>query len=143
MMFQRPPLESPLDQGDILEACPALVIGEYDEESNSPTTTRFDRRRVIVLTQTCDLANRSNWVTVAIVYEAQSLVDEGLLKAVDIKGAIRQTRSFGWYFLPKCSDPSLPESIIDLRQLHTVQLELLESLCRKGHRVARVQPLYR
>ena len=57
-MFQRPPLESPLDQGDILEACPVLVIAEYDEESNSPTTTRFDRRRVIVLTQTCDLANR-------------------------------------------------------------------------------------
>jgi hypothetical protein len=45
--------------------------------------------------------------------------------------------------LPKNEGLGLPEMIVDLRQLHTVRLDLLTALCRHGHRRARVQPLYR
>ena len=37
----------------------------------------------------------------------------------------------------------LPESIIDLRQLHTVRLDLLTELCQHGRRRACIQPLCR
>ncbi len=33
--------------------------------------------------------------------------------------------------------------IVDLRQLHTVPIDLLTALCRSGKRRARVEPLYR
>src|SRR5262249_12358720 len=78
-----------------------------------------------------------------VVMDAQELVDQKLLKREDIRGPIRAGRVFGWYFLPKTADLGLPEMIVDLRQLHTVRLDLLTDLCRRGQRRARVQPLYR
>lgn len=71
------------------------------------------------------------------------MVDQNLLKAADIRGPIRAGRVFGWYFLPKSAEFGLPEMIVDMRQLHTVRLDLLTELCRRGQRRARVQPLYR
>jgi hypothetical protein len=99
---------------------------------------------VLVLTQTCDFANRKvTSVVVAAVRDAQSIIDKQILKAADIRGPVRAGRVFGWYFLPKNSELGLPEMIVDLRQLHTVRLDLLTELCRRGRRRARVQPLYR
>lgn len=66
--------------------------------------------------------------------ELNEPIDQGFLKPADIKGPIRGGRVFGWYFLPKCLEWGLPESIVDLRQLHTVALDLLVALTRRGHR---------
>ncbi len=33
--------------------------------------------------------------------------------------------------------------IVDLRQLHTVRLDVLTALCLAGRRLARIEPLYR
>lgn len=99
---------------------------------------------MLVLTQTCDLANRkAATAVIAVVRDAQVLVEKQQLKAADIRGPIRAGRVFGWYFLPKSGEFGLPEMIVDLRQLHTVRLDLLTDLCRRGRRRARVQPLYR
>jgi hypothetical protein len=96
------------------------------------------------LTQTCDLTNqKAHNAVCAVVIDAQVMVDKQLLKPADIKGPIRAGRVFGWYFLPKNTDLGLPEMIVDLRQLHTVRLDLLTALCRRGQRKARVQPLFR
>jgi len=75
--------------------------------------------------------------------DAREMVDQNLLKAADVRGPIRAGRVFGWYFLPKNAELGLPEMIVDMRQLHTVRLDLLTELCRRGQRRARVQPLYR
>ena len=37
----------------------------------------------------------------------------------------------------------LEESIVDLRQLFTIPLDVLQTLCSLGGRKARIQPLYR
>ena len=104
----------------------------------------FAFRRVIVLTQTCDLANeKTTTANVAEVFEAQFLIDEKLFRPADIKGSLRAGRIWGWYFLPADATSGLTEMIVDLRQLHTVPLDLLRELCRTGKRPARVQPLYR
>ncbi len=100
--------------------------------------------RVVVLTQTCDLANqKTQRGTVAIVHEAQVLVEQGIIKAGDIRGPIRAGRVYGWYFLPSCEEHGLSESIVDLRQLHTLPREVLDTLRETGRRIARIQPLYR
>jgi hypothetical protein len=80
---------------------------------------------------------------VAVVLDAATLVTEGHLKAADVRGPIRAARVFGWYYLPKSHAFALPESIVDLRSLHTIPLPLLEDLCRAGKRVAHLESLYR
>ena len=98
----------------------------------------------IVLTQTCDLANKKTIaVVVAPILTAQNLVDEQTLKATAVRGPIRSGRAYGLYYLPKSADLGLPEAIVDLRQLNTVGLDRLQALCGKRLRRARIQPLYR
>lgn len=51
---------------------------------------------------------------------------------------------YGWYFLPTAPQPlALPESIVDLRDLHTVSRAVLERLIADGKRVCRIKTPYR
>jgi hypothetical protein len=144
VIFVRPADDDNLDQGDILDDCPLPWTAFWDLDRDPQIVTEVIFQRVIVLTQTCDLANNKvNLATVAIVREAEALVRGGVLKAADVKGPIRAGRIWGLYFLPKADDLGLPESIVDLRQLHTVRLDMLRALCQRGKRTARLQPLYR
>lgn len=144
MIYRLPPLNDPLDQGDIVEVCPILELAEYDLDRRKPLATTYASQRILVLTQTCDLANaKSRLVAVAVALDAQALIDQQMLKAADIRGPIRSGRVYGWYFLPKNIELGLPEMIVDLRQLQTVRHDLLTALCQRGQRKARVQPLYR
>ena len=79
----------------------------------------------------------------AVVLDAESLVQQGLLKSADVRGPIRAGRVFGWYFLPKYEALNLSEMIVDLRQVHTVRLDLLTGLCESDCRRARLTELYR
>lgn len=144
MIYRLPPPESPIDQGDIIEGCPALDVAAFDPDAPSALQAGFSYHRMLVLTQTCDLANtKTKRALTAVVLDAELLVQQQLLKAADIRGSIRAGRVFGWYFLPRSRELGLPEMIVDLRQLHTVRLDLLTILCQRGQRKARVQPLYR
>ena len=144
MIYQRPPAEEALDQGDLVDGCPVHSLLRFDPDNPDALETKTSLRRVIVLSQTCDLANqKASRVVVASVFAAEKLVREQVLKATDVRGPIRAGRVFGWYFLPKNAELGLSEMIVDLRQLHTVRLDLLTDLCRRGRRLTRVQPLYR
>ncbi|HZV05689.1 MAG TPA: hypothetical protein VE999_11455 [Gemmataceae bacterium] len=144
MIYRLPPLNDPLDQGDIIDACPILELTEYDLDGKRPLASTYALHRILVLTQTCDLANsKTSVVVVGVILDAQSLVEQQMLKAADIRGPIRAGRVYGWYFLPKNTEFGLPEMIVDLRQLQTVRLDLLTALCQRGQRKARVQPLFR
>jgi hypothetical protein len=80
---------------------------------------------------------------VAVVHNAHFLVEQEIVKAADVRGPIRAGRVFGWYFLPRCVESGFEESIVDLRQLHTIPLEVIRTLCASGGRKARIRPLYR
>jgi hypothetical protein len=143
-IYRSPAADSPVDQGDVVEDCPVLLLATYDANTLASQDVESPRGRVWVLTQSCDLASQKvKFAVCALVIDAQSVVEQGLLKAADVRGPIRGGRVFGWYFLPKTVEFGLPEMIVDLRQLHTVRLDLLTELCRRGQRRARVQPLYR
>jgi hypothetical protein len=144
MIYRLPPPDNPLDQGDIIEACPILELTEYDWDGRKPLVSAYALQRILVLTQTCDLANaKTRLVLVAIILDAQSLIDQQMVKAADVRGPIRAGRVYGWYFLPKNSELGLPEMIVDLRQLQSVRFDLLTGLCQRGQRKARIQSLYR
>jgi hypothetical protein len=98
--------------------------------------------RVVVLTQACDLAQtKANRVLVATVHEAKVLVDRKILKEGVIRDHVRTHRVYGWYFLPRGG--AMQESIVDLRDLHTIPRAMLERLVHEGKRVARIATPYR
>ena len=144
MIYGLPPPDAPLDQGDIIDDCLLLDLAAFDLDGATPPSMDYALQRIVVLTQTCDLANaKVRTVVAAAVLDVQSLVDEKRLKAGEIRGPVRAGRVWGWYFLPKSPDLGLREMIVDFRQLHTVRMDLLTALCQHGKRRARIQPLYR
>ena len=143
MIYSSVALDAPLDQGDLIDDCPVLLVRALTPDPAAPDA-RFETQRVAVLTQTCDLANdKTSVVTVAEVQNAQFFVDEGILKPSDIKGPLRSGRIWGLCFLPADPALGLPEMIVDFRRLHTVKLDVLRTLCAAGKRPGRIQPLYR
>lgn len=123
---------------------PILSVRDYDLDAPRPPRVDVHEGRVLVLTQTCDLANAKALIaTVAAVLDAQALVESGVLNAADVRGPIRAGRVYGWYFLPASADHGLGEMIVDLRQLHTIRLDMLADLCHRGNRHARLQTPYR
>lgn len=144
MIYSSPLSQDAVDQGDIIENCPLVWFEPEGFQSSELPIAETRKDRVLVLTQTCDLAQgRVSRVVVASVLTASKLVETGQLKQSDIRGPIRAGRVFGWYFLPASHERGLPELIVDFRDLHTVPLPLLENLCLTGQRRARVMPLYR
>jgi hypothetical protein len=144
VIYQRIVPDVSLDQGDIIDGCPILQVAKFDQTCPDAPQVACSTQRVVVLTQTCDLANqKTQRITVAIVYDAQFLVEQGVVATADVRGPIRAGRVYGWYFLPCCRECELSESIVDLRQLYTIPREVLQSLCAMGRRKARIQPLYR
>jgi len=145
-MFMITESESPMTQGDIINECPLVGLDatESPGDLRNIPVQRW-RARVIVLTQACDLAQaKSGRVLVAQVHDAQQLVESGILKGPLIRDHIRRHLVFGWYFLPAATAPvSLPESLIDLRDIHSVPRVVLEQLIKGGKRVARLMPPYR
>ncbi|MFY7951944.1 MAG: hypothetical protein ACOVT5_05510 [Armatimonadaceae bacterium] len=130
--------DAPLTQGDLLDGCRILRHTDGDEVDRIST-------RVIVLTQACDLAqHKADWVVVATVVAAEKVVGEGTLKASAVRDQVRLGRVFGWYYLPAAPEPiPVPESIVNLRDLHTVPRSLLEKLAADGKRPARLNTPYR
>jgi hypothetical protein len=144
VIYHIPGSDDPLDQADIVSNCPIPLLTEFDLEGVRSPQIKVSPCRILVLTQACDLANqKASSVTAAVVHDAQALVEQNLIKPADIRGPIRAGRVFGWYFLPASPDRSLPEMIVDLRQIHTVRLDLLKALCQRGHRPARLPSPYR
>jgi hypothetical protein len=136
--------EASIDQGDIIEGCPLLHVAAFDTAQLitgglESLEIAGNLCRVVVVTQTCALANQKlTRAVVARTHDAAQLVEQGILKAVAIRGPIRAGRIYGWYFLPASPAHRLPEAIIDLRQLHTVRLDLLTALVRQGQRLCRI-----
>jgi hypothetical protein len=130
VIYSLPSANDPVDQGDIIEGCPILQIASFDPQAPTSPHVACSTQKVFVLTQTCDLASqKTQRVTVAIVHDAQYLVDQGIIKAADVRGPVRSGRVYGWYYLPGDTIGELRESIVDLRQLFTIPLDVLQVLC--------------
>ncbi len=144
-MYETPDSKQPLSQGDILDGCPIFGLDVTDATVDLSSAPSRWQERVTVLTQACDLAQgKTTKVLVALVQPAQQLVEKGILKPAVIRDQVRRGLVYGWYFLPSAVPPILlPESIVDLRDLHTVSRAVLEKLIAEGKRVCRISSPYR
>ena len=143
MIYAMPDTRSPIEQGDLFEACPLFSL-EAAEGSDPYEIARW-HARVIVLTQSCDLAQaKATRAVVAPVYLPQETITAGSLKEAAIRDQVRRGLMFGWYFLPS-GQPAIPmpESVVDFRDLHTLPLKMLADLAAMGKRVARLATPYR
>lgn len=145
MIFALPVANDPLTQADIFDDCPIFGFDATDRAIDLNAAPARWQERVIVLTQACDLAQtKTTKVLVALIQPAQGLADRGVLKAPAIREQVRRGLVYGWYFLPAAPDPiPLPESIIDLHDLHTIPRVVLERLVANGKRVGRLLSPYR
>ncbi len=129
-----------ITQGDIIVDCP--IVDWKHDPGNDWSVQRFTQQ-VIVLTQACDLVNeKTTRVQVAVVHEAEKLVAASIVKATAIRDQIRTHRVFGLYFLPAFHS-CLSESVVDLRDIHTLPKPFLMDLILQGKRVARLCTPYR
>jgi hypothetical protein len=134
-------MEQPVTQGDIFDDCP-LLLWEAAMDAGAEPMAATTRTRVVVLTQACDLAlGKATRVLVAVVHPARYLVERGVVTAKTVRDQIRTHRVYGWYFLP--DGLAVEESIVDLRNLHTIPRVMLEQLARSGKRVCRIATPYR
>lgn len=144
MIYHAPRPDDPVDQGDVIDGCAIVRVTGFPPDQPDAATVALDVQRVVVLSQTCDLANdKIENAVVATVFDAATLVDRQILKAADIKGPLRGGRVWGWYFLPANASLGLGEMIVDLRRLHTIRIELLHALAKAGRRYARLRTPYR
>lgn len=138
------PVDSMLAQGDVIDACPVFNLPAESSGDTLQVTLDADFARVIVLAQTCDLANqKTSRVQVAVVHDATVLVSAGELKAPTIRDQVRRGLMHGWYFLPAVEAIGLPESVVDLREIHTIPKEVVERLVAAGKRIGRLLTPYR
>ncbi len=142
MMYERPPEAASLSQGDILDQCPLLVWEVTSSRTGLEPVATTIQVRALVVTQACDLAlEKTTRVLVAVVHSVRSLVERGVVTAKIVREQIRTHRVYGWYFLPM--GPGVDESIVDLRDLHTIPRSMLEQLARQGNRICRICTPYR
>lgn len=142
LIYGDPKPDDPLSQGDVIDGCPFLVWEQSYRNDNPPWEPVRLLLRGVVLTQSCDLEwKKTTRVVVAVVHTAQDMVDQGKLKKSQIRNGVVRHKVYGWYFLPK--GPRLPESVVDLRDLHTLPRAILEQLAREGKRVCRIKTPYR
>ncbi len=144
-MYLNVPATEPLAQGDIIDDCPLFRMPVPADGVDLNAEPLRWNTRVVVLTQACDLAQaKSTKILVAMLQPAQRLVDQGVLKPTTIRDQVRRGLVYGWYFLPTAASPlELPESIIDLREVHTIHRAILDRLVTSGKRVCRLMPPFR
>jgi len=139
-MYNRLEPSDSLTQGEIIDGCPLVYWSRGNTSLRWEVTESM--ARVILLTQACDLANaKTTRVQVAIVHQSERLVQAGILKPQTIEDQLVRHRVFGWYFLP--AGPELLESIVDLRDIHTIERGLLEELATEGKRICAMETPYR
>lgn len=130
----------PLTQGDIVIGCPIVRFEPAHEDVMPAWTLAQSTERVLILTQACDIANgKVSRLQVALVQDVKDVVALGKVSQATIRDQVRLHRVFGLYFLPEW-EGRFPESIVDLRNIHTIPLKMFEELAQKGDRVRLTTP---
>ena len=139
-----------LEQGDILLACPVLLIPPAATKADGEYEVTVEEQNVIVLTQSCDLT----------VHNGRSKVDDVILAAVYFREELGETSPFdnnngwenarkgkypGYHVLNKCEMPGqkLDFMIVDLRRVFTLSVSAVRAFAEESKERVRLLPPYR
>jgi hypothetical protein len=141
-----------LQQGDILLACPVFVIPRDAAKNPGKHPVRIDHQNVIVMSQSCDLAVRSDGscnvddVIFAPVYSMEELkADRTFGKKHNWENA-RKGRFPGYHVLNRCEIPGheFDYMVVDFRRIFTLSLDTArEYASGDGEERVRLLPPYR
>lgn len=138
-----------VEQGDIVFDLPLILAssddhGEYltDDEGNF----RFPMRtsRVIVLTQTCDIAKKAQKsILVAEVHSYDTLTANGQnshLRKSDYKQSLARGTTVSDFLLPPSPDGEIPWSIVSFRNVYVVPKQVVLRQSAVGKTVGVMSP---
>ena len=69
MIYYAPTRDEPVDQGDLIDECAVVSISEFQPGQLNTVKVNLDQHRVLVLTQTCDLADTFSRIGLPESYE--------------------------------------------------------------------------
>lgn len=146
-------------QGDLIEACPVVEIpSDYDTDlAEKPFESRevvvdADVRRynVVVLTQTCDIANhKSDIILVCPVFPAKVLFEDpkrgSYYRSEAGRESLRRGNEPPFHPIRSSDLPELPKpaQIADFRSVYGVPRKLLEDIAERTSLRLRMLPPYR
>jgi hypothetical protein len=85
--------DEPIDRGDLIDDFPVVELRSLRPDAPDRPSLDAASRRVIVTTQTCELANtKATMANVAEVFDADFHVGRGTFKPADVRGPLRGGR---------------------------------------------------
>jgi hypothetical protein len=142
-----------IQQGDILEGCPVLVLpSQLPFDSPDPPSqvyeVPFERRDVIVISQTCDMIKgreRIPEVLLCAVWKKSDFAQESLMSKSEDWEIARKGRMPAFHVLNKCDLGGFKRdfSLVDFRTVHSLPLDLTREIATGLGKRMRLLPPYR
>ncbi|MEY2612587.1 MAG: hypothetical protein RLZZ396_1179 [Planctomycetota bacterium] len=131
-----------LRQGDIIEDCDIAVVPDDFSTSSDEDIIDVEKRRLIVITQSCDLENgKAPFVALCPVYTVSEFQKSQMnFASLARLEEIRKGRVEGLYMLPSTNDPSnnLEALIADFRMIVSLPIGYLSRKASDAERRSRL-----
>lgn len=124
-----------LSQGDYLENCPVLIVlDSFDPTEDKESEVVIEERNLIVMTQSCDLAqNKAKSVALCPVYTLDELSEKNpSYQSKKSWEPVRQGRVEGWHMVEGISSSNNHDAfIVDFRQIYSLPIGFLRNFVSK------------
>ncbi len=139
-----------IEQGDIFEACPVFIPPDnltLDINAPSNATFRWEKRDVIVMSQTCDLVKgreKLSEILLCSVWNRSEIKEGHLAKPKGIED-VRRGNLPAYHLLAACSLEGISREVrvVDFRQVYSLPVSFLRQLSIEHQNHIRLLPPYR
>jgi len=142
-----------IQQGDIIESCPVLILPSELSLGPSGTTTEsqdipFECRDVIVMSQTCDMVKSKEKIPEVLLCSVWKKSDfkpgQTMYSNEDWENA-RKGRFPSFYVLDKCDIEGLIRDfrVVEFRRVHSLPLDFVRKITNESGDRIRLLPPYR
>ncbi len=139
-----------IQQGDILENCPVLILPSELSLSSSNTRTSpyeipWEGRDVIVLSQSCDMVKGREKIPEVLLccLWKKSDIKEGQMSSNDDWNKARKGAMPGFHVLDRCDLEGFKRdfSVVDFRRVHSLPLDFVRNVPGElGERIRLLSP---
>lgn len=123
-----------LSQGEYLSECPVVIVADIPE-SGDELDARVEIRNLLVMTQSCDLAQgKAKSVALCPIYSLDELAKENptYLNRKNWEN-VRQGRVEGWHMVPGFSSFNNQEAfVVDFRQIYSLPIIFLNKFIARS-----------
>lgn len=136
-----------IKQGDILEDCPVFFPSDTTSDDLSSATFEWEKRDVVVMSQSCDMAIGREKVTEVLlcaVWKRSELKEGHLATKKGLEDA-RRGLLHGFHVIAECSltDWTREVRIVDFRRIYSLPIKLVRKRASIVGNRLRIMPPYR